>query len=191
MSDTATKEARLLPVPPDFSPANQSAIAYTMGMLNKQYEQLYEITSELTVEQLSWQPGPGRNTIGMLLVHIADAEIFWLQVAPYNPVKEEVDPKISEKLGFDVSVVGMPMKDGATAPEALADKDITFYHGLLRKTQEITHETLCHWLDTHLEKTYEMQEMTFSYGWTLYHVFEHLCQHVGQIRAIKNLLPDN
>src|SRR5882724_4421503 len=85
------------------------------------YAQLQELTGRLrkdvadaTPEQLEWQLAPGFNTCGMLLAHIAVAEVFWASVIAEKAFLCE------QVLGLGADDDGMPLAETAAPPTGLA-----------------------------------------------------------------------
>ncbi len=112
-----------LGLPQGYRPETQAAIGALMQTLEMQTEKLRTRVTDLTVGQLEWQPGPGHNTIGMLLAHNAVAEVFWIKVAAQGiPWGEEGDRVIRGCIGINGNDDGLPLKDGGGHPETLRDR---------------------------------------------------------------------
>src|SRR5436309_13482050 len=81
--------------------------ALFVAQLDDQSARLLAALREATPDELEWQPAPGTNTIGMLLAHIAIAEVYWTQVGPL--ARESFD--CDSVLGIGADDDGMPMPE--------------------------------------------------------------------------------
>ena len=61
----------LLSVPRGYDPTSQAIVGLMAASLDDESRRLREIVSGLEVEHLEWQERPGRNTIGILMAHLA------------------------------------------------------------------------------------------------------------------------
>ena len=181
---------RELPLSDRYDPATQRTLQYEAAQLDDQLRDLKETVAGLEVEHLEWQAEPGRNTIGMLLAHIAVAEVFWLQVAAAGRAGTEGDDRMKEVIGITKEQDGMPLPPDGRHPETLAGMRLQDYLAMLDDTRRATHATLSGWHDAQLEETFEVREHTVSRAWTVYHVLEHLTAHLGQIRLLKREMRD-
>lgn len=181
----------LLPLPQGYDAKTQAMMGLFAAQLDDQIRRLKEDVAELTVAQLQWQPRPGHNTVGMLLAHIAIAEVWWVCVCirqvPPTPQGEET---IRRVLGIGMDDDGLPCPPDATHPATLAGKPLDFYFRLLDAARAATHDVLRDLTDADLERTYVKGERTVSNAWTLYHILEHLAAHYGGIGLMKHLMRD-
>jgi uncharacterized damage-inducible protein DinB len=138
----------------------------------------------LEIDQLSWIPGPGTNSIGTLLTHIAESEAFWILERiggrPLPPERREL---------YRMDLFGT-----ANAPQAVR-ASANYFIGLLADLRIETHEVLAGIKDQDLEakrvwtepRRSEDQEI-FTVRWILSHVLVHEAHHRGQIAQIRKLL---
>lgn len=178
----------LVPMPEGYDPATQARIAYMAGQLDDQLRRLKTSVAGLDRAALTWQIGPGRNTIGMLLAHIAVAETWWIQ-AGAKGIREldEVNQIVKAVIGIRADEDGLPLPPGGTPPDALADFDLEDYLALIDKGRLATHMALRTWDDTALDEPFLLKGVTVSKGWILYHVLEHMVAHYGQILLLMRL----
>lgn len=180
---------RTLEIGGGFDPRQQWTCGLFAAQLDDQSQRLKESVEGLSVEQLEWQHRPGMNTIGMLLAHIAVAEVYWMAVAPVGMKwGEESDQIMLDALRIRGDDDGLPLPDDGVHPDPLRGKGLKDYLAMLDGARKITHNTLTAWEDTKLEQTYRLGENDVSYGWTAYHILEHLSGHFGQILLIKHLM---
>jgi hypothetical protein len=181
---------RLLPIPDGYDSQTQRIVGGFAWQLDDQLSRLKESVAGMTTESLQWQLRPGMNTVGMLLAHLAVVEIFWLLVVPRGLPFENSDEVIKPIIGISGYDDGLPLKEDGLHPQALAGKTLDDYLRMLEDTRAATHAELQRWTDDELDHTHAMQEHTFSRGWILYHVLEHLCAHYGQILLLNHMMRD-
>lgn len=160
-------------------------IGIFLAQLEDQSRRLFENLDGITAEELSWQPSPGMNTIGMLLAHLAIVEIWWAGLALdlESPVTEPV-------IGISVDGDGMPLSDDGTAPTHLHGKDFAFYRDLLTRARAYVRETYARMMDPDLNRTitrvWDESTRIISVRWILYHTLEHFSGHYGQILLLRH-----
>lgn len=184
---------RLLPLPSGYDPATQHAVGLFAAQLDDQSRRLLEAVAGYPVAALEWQPGPGNNTTGMLLAHMAIAEAYWMTVAAagmrYDP---EGVAHLHALFGIHPDDDGFPAKGRSGHPATLAGRTLEFYVDLLARARSATHSVLRGWTDASLAETYvtTFSGRTCSRGWTVYHVLEHFCGHFGQVLLLRHLMRD-
>lgn len=179
-----------VPVPEGYDQATQARIVYMAGQLDDQLRRLEESVAGLERETLAWQIAPGRNTIGMLLAHIAVAEAWWIQAGAQG-IREldEVNRIVKGVIGIRADEDGLPLPDGGGHPEALAGFALADYLALIHKARLATHVTLRGWTDAELDEPFVLKDRRVTKGWILYHVLEHMVAHYGQILLLLRLAP--
>jgi uncharacterized damage-inducible protein DinB len=182
---------RKLEISRGYDSLNQRTIGMLAAQLDDQLRALKRVVDGITVEQLEWQAQPGMNTVGMLLAHIAVAETFWMAVAPLEmPQKPEGDEVILKTIGIRGDDDGLPLPEDGVHPATLASKSLDNYFQMLDSARAATHATLKGWSDEDLDKLYQLEDYQFSHSWTVYHIFEHLVGHLGQVRLLKRLMQE-
>jgi uncharacterized damage-inducible protein DinB len=157
-----------------------------LSQLDDQNRRLIEGLAGVTPAELAWQPGPGTNTIGMLLAHLAIVEPFWISIAMQQPF----DCKAVIGIGEDDD--GMPIPADGTPPANLAGKDLAYYADMLALARTHHKQIAKPWTDAELDRTVERKRpdgstMTCNVRWIEYHVLEHLAGHFGQILLLRHL----
>jgi uncharacterized damage-inducible protein DinB len=171
--------------------SSSRVVALFAAQLDDQLRRLKDAVAELNTTHLEWQPEPGTNTVGMLLAHIAVAEVYWINVAPAGiPLEPDGDNLILQTLGIRMDDDGLPMKPDSRHPATLSGKSLAEYLDMLDKMRAATHSTLAGWRDVDLENGYPLRDMLVTRSWTLYHVLEHFAAHFGQILMLKHLMRD-
>ena len=182
-----------LPLPLDdrYDPATQRLLQYQAAQLDDQLRDLRETVGGLEVKHLEWQAEPGRNTIGMLLAHIAVAEVFWTQIAVAGLHGAPAgDDRMKAVIGITKDEDGMPLPPDGKHPATLSGMRLQDYLAMLDDARKATHATLTSWRDWDLEKSFEVGEHLVTRAWTVYHILEHLTAHLGQIRLLKREMKD-
>ncbi len=140
------------------------------------------------VAELEWQPHPGTNTIGMLMIHLAVSETFWMQAAVRGiDSHHEVDQIVRATLGIGIDDDGMPLAAAGGHPPRLAGWTAATYLELLERTRRATHATLAGWHDSQIDQVVTIDGSPLTCGWILFHIVEHFAQHAGQISLLASL----
>jgi uncharacterized damage-inducible protein DinB len=158
------------------------------AQLDDQSARLTKDTRGLTPAVLAWQPAPGLNTIGMLLAHIAIAEVYWTQVGPLaKPSFESLSV-----IGIGGDDDGMPLADGGSPAAPLMGRDLAFFDDLLARARDHTKRALAGLGDADLEREIARPgpggtvRGVVNLRWILYHMVEHEAGHYGQINLLRH-----
>jgi uncharacterized damage-inducible protein DinB len=159
----------------------------TMTQLDHLHRRLAEGTRGSTPSELEWQPAAGANSIGMLLAHIAIAEVYWAQVGPLSLSEY----RFEEILGVGDEDDGMPLAEGGRPPAVLAGKDLAFYDEVLARGRAFTRKALERLSASDLDRIIsrrrgeKVQELDMR--WILFHMVEHLSGHAAQVMQLRHL----
>ncbi|MEK7330063.1 MAG: DUF664 domain-containing protein [Candidatus Eisenbacteria bacterium] len=157
--------------------------------MDDQSRRLGEDTRGLGPAALAWQPAPGLNTAGMLLAHVAIAEVYWMQVGPLGMPASEV----ASVLGIGADDDGLPLPAGGLPPATLSDKDLAFYDDLLARARAHTKEVLAGLSAADLDRKITSKDpdgsarAVINLRWVLYHLVEHEAGHYGQINLLRHM----
>lgn len=126
-----------------------------------------EALRDLPQEALDWVPGPEMNSLGILVMHTAGAERYWIG----DVIGEDPSGRVRET---EFQVKGL---DAQTLMERLDD---TLFHsrGIL---QELSLE------DLSTIRTSPRDGREFSVAWSMAHALEHTALHLGHIQIIRQL----
>jgi hypothetical protein len=180
---------RSLPRDPQFR-ADQSQIALFVAQLDDQWRRLGVAVEGLGAADLEWQPGPGRNSAGMLLAHNAVTEVFWTGVARgVTHDRAAAETYCREILGIGLADDGMPASEHGGHPAALASWELHQYVELLRRARFCLKDAALGWRDDDLATIVPYASETapdraFTREWILYHLLEHYAQHTGQVGLV-------
>jgi uncharacterized damage-inducible protein DinB len=172
------------------APGCRSAeVALLLAALDDQSRRLIEETRDLSPAELSWQPAPGMNTIGMLLAHVAVAETHLGQVGLLG----EDHGHVRDVLGIEVRDEGMPLPKGGRPSPALEGKDNAFFADLLARARAHTRKVAATLSDADLEREItrtrrDGAQRISNLRWILYHMLEHEAAHFGQILQLRHML---
>ncbi|MBL7127935.1 MAG: DinB family protein [Ignavibacteria bacterium] len=134
----------------------------------------------LTKEQLFKSPIEGEYPIGAYLMHLAEAEVYWLQVISDTKVNVEIKKRLYYGKWFD------PNKGKAEGPEE--PLEVKEYLDALRKVRELLRNYIFTMKDAELEEIiiykWEGGEDKISKKWIIYHLIEHEAHHRGQMMML-------
>ena len=151
---------------------------------------LRDAVRDLTPAELSHQAAPGRNTIGMLLTHVAMVEVHLAQVGLVG----DPDGHVLDVLGIRPEEDGMPLRADGAPPANLAGRDAAYFLGLLDRAEAHT-RAACEPLTDELlgleivrPRRPDGTQRVFDRRWILFHMVEHAALHNGQVMALRNSL---
>jgi uncharacterized damage-inducible protein DinB len=133
-------------------------------------EELGEVPDEAVI----WQPFPDGHSIGAIILHIADAEAYWIEevMARKERSPEELALLLSEET--DQYVPRWP------TPPA---QPLSWYYGIHDRIRERTLKTLKQYDDPERISTRTRRDGSqweFPLRWILHHVITHEAYHGGQ-----------
>ena len=157
-------------------------IGFYLAEMNEVREQLREAVSDLTREQMAQPATEGAHSIGALVLHIGEAEWYWIEcvIGGHKLTYED-----RESAFWDV------LKDKEKfRRQNLSTEDCLRIVGEIR---EGTKRKLASLDDDDLDgKLFYMErrekKCEFSLRWILHHLVDHEAQHKGQILMLKRLL---
>ncbi len=156
------------------------------------YAQLEDVRNNLkgyardwTRKQLEQEPIEGFPSPGGVLVHIAEAEAWWVQVV----LQEAGDPDDPQSLPAGWC---KPFEEEDNEPVA-RDQAPETYLFLLDRIRRQTHELLAQLGPDDFDRAFHYsgkdgKEYSFGLEWVLHHLVEHEAHHRGQFALMKRLL---
>ncbi len=181
-------ESRIIPA----AGFRSAEVALKVAEITEVHEQIVRAASGLSAAQLAWQPAPGRNTLGMLLAHIAVAEVH----LGFVVLKGERDSDIQGVLGITMEDDGMPLPAGDVPPAAITGKPWPFFADLLERALAHTRSACAPLEDALLAVEIvrpprpDGSVRVFDRRWGLHHMVEHAAQHLGQIQVLRQRAHD-
>lgn len=176
----------LLETPPGYASVQ---VARFVWQLDEQSRRLADDLEDIAVEELHWQPAPGMNTIGMLLAHIAFAEVHLAQVGLLG----ETTGHAHDVIGIREEDEGLPLPPDGRPPAALEGKPYAFFTEALERARVHTRRVAATLTDADLERIVTRPRpdgqslRIFNLGWVLYHMLEHEAGHHAQINLVRSL----
>ncbi len=143
----------------------------------------------LTSAELAFQLCPGANTIGMLLIHCALAEVHWLLTATTGTGEEAV----RRALGIGPDDDGMPLPATGLPPANLRGWTLAGYRRLHDRARRFTRRALARMSPADLSRgrarlRWNGDSQVMNTRWILYHVLEHQAGHYGQMLLLRHVL---
>lgn len=175
----------LLPVPTGFR--SQTA-ALAVACLDEQLAQIRRDVAKLSPADLERQHAPGMNTIGMLLAHIAVAEVHILHVG----IQARPDSDVQGVIGITMDDEGMPLPPTGAAAPALAGKDLGFFDDLIGRARDETRRALMALEESDFDRQVvrprpDGSKRISDVRWMVYHMIEHQAGHHYQIKLLLHL----
>jgi uncharacterized damage-inducible protein DinB len=162
-------------------------VAVKVAEIEAVHDLVRDAVQGLTAELLGHQSSPGRNTLGMLIAHIAVAETHLGQVGLVG------DPSghVQDVLGIREDDDGLPLPADGTPPAVLTGRDLAFFLDLLSRAEAhtrsacepLTDEILGH--EIVRPPRPDGTQRVFDRRWILLHMVEHAASHLGQIRNMR------
>ncbi len=138
--------------------------------------------ADLTPTQLAWKPDDGGNSAGELLLHIAEAEVWWIkQVCAGEALTT------AEQDDYRTELYGDP-----SAPP-LAEQPFEWFVDKLDETRRFTMVWYTTLSDLSLDNTrpYTAEDgkaYEFTIRWILFHLLEHEAGHRAQILSLRRII---
>ena len=162
-------------------PGLSSGIGYYLGGMEEVSRQVATAVKTIPDDLIGKPPFLGAHSIGGLVLHIGEAEWFWMKmvVSGHQLTEEDKQAPYWDILD-DVERV---TRNGYTVEFCLSEAD---------KVRNQTRDLLFTYNDKDLERiiTFERNGQTTEYNlrWILHHLIDHEAQHKGQILMLKRLM---
>jgi len=168
---------RVLTAIPDLS----RGVGFYFAGMEEVRQQVQESMATMSAEDIGRPAVPGAHSIGALVLHIGEAEWWWMKciVSGHKLTAEDRSA---------------PFWDVLKNPESFAGKSYSaeFCLDEATKVRKQTRELLARFTDDDLERifTSERRGVTYDHSlrWILHHLIDHEAQHKGQILMLKRLL---
>ncbi|MCA1602932.1 MAG: DinB family protein [Acidobacteria bacterium] len=160
-----------------FSPG----IGFFVSGMDEVREQLQQAVEGMTNQELGRRAVPGAHSIAALVLHIGEAEWWWMRC---NVSGHKLTPKDRQAPYWDV------LKD----PDSFASKHYSakFCLDEIAKIRNQTRDLLASFNDDDLERiiSFERRDERHEHSlrWILHHLIDHESQHKGQILMLKRLI---
>lgn len=163
------------------TPGLSTGIGYYLSGMEEVRSQLVAAVKTIPDDLIGKPPFLGAHSIGGLVLHIGEAEWFWMQmVVSGRQLTEEVKNSSYWDILDDVERVA---REGLTTEFCLQEAE---------KVRNQTRDVLFSFNDKDLERIihYERQDKPTEHNlrWILHHLIDHEAQHKGQILMLKRLM---
>jgi uncharacterized damage-inducible protein DinB len=134
--------------------------------------------SGLTKEQLFQEPLPGEFPIGAYMMHIAEAELYWLGI-----LSGEKQPEGLKKRVYDCAWFDTPKENYAPPAEPI---ELDEYLSVAAGIRDLLFNYIRNMNDDDLETTVKIKrsathEVEITKKWIIYHIIEHEAHTRGQM----------
>ncbi len=157
----------------DLAPESRDELTLLLAMMDWTSGEIRDLLKDASDDDLQWKdPNVGRS-IGMILLHLADAEYWWIQSVALG---KSTDQAMHDRfLSSELDQMGGKWPDAPIESKAwyLAGPD---------EIRKLTKESL-QGVDpaTTIGKRGERE---FSLRWIMHHLIEHEAYHMGQIQML-------
>jgi len=165
-------------------------VALKVAEVVEVHDQFRRAIAGLPAAAFAWQPAPRTNTLGMLVAHVALAEVNLTQVV----LLAEPRGHTADVLGLTTDDDGMPIEQyGGEPPRALEGRDEAFFRGLLDRAEAHTIEACRGLEESSLGEPIarpprpDGSYRVFDRRWALHHLVEHAAQHLGQVHVLRRV----
>lgn len=161
-------------------PGFSNEIGFYLGGMEEVREQLREAVVGMSDDHILRPAIPGAHAIGALVLHIGEAEWYWMECVVSGHLLTEDDRRA-------------PYWDVLKDPESFPDKRYSseFCLNEINKIRQQTHRKLASFADSDLERIFSIERggetHERSLRWILHHLIDHEAQHKGQILMLKRL----
>ena len=162
-------------------PGLSTGIGYYLSGMEEVRSQVVAAVKTIPDDQIGKPPFLGAHSIGGLVLHIGEAEWFWIQmVVSGHQLTEEDQTAAYWDILDDIERVA---REGFTTEFCLQEAE---------KVRNQTRDLLFTYNDKDLERTinYERNGKVTEHNlrWILHHLIDHEAQHKGQILMLKRLM---
>jgi uncharacterized damage-inducible protein DinB len=161
-------------------PGFSNDIGFYLGGMEEVREQLREAVEGMSDDHTLLPAIPGAHSIGALVLHIGEAEWYWMECVVSGHLLTEDDRRA-------------PYWDVLKDPEGFSEKRYSsdFCLNEIKKIRQQTHRKLASFADSDLERLFSIERggetHQRSLRWILHHLIDHEAQHKGQILMLKRL----
>lgn len=135
-----------------------------------------ELDQEPSEEAVVWQPHPGMHSIGAIILHIAEVEVFWFETVALGLKPDAEDSKLFMSDEIDQDAWSWPV------PHA---KPLSWYFELHDRVRARTLERIKNWPPADTVREHHGRPVTLR--WIFGHVIEHESYHGGQAVLLNRL----
>lgn len=146
------------------------------AMLEDGTREWREELGKISPEGIVWQPFPGGHSIGAVLLHIIEVEVFWIEAFCMGMPTTKAEAK---------ELMSAQIKQYSVKWPVPPKRPISYYYGLQDGVRARTLRHIKALTEPQAMKSREKYDVTVR--WVLSHVVEHESYHGGQIVLLKEL----
>jgi len=163
-------------------PGLATGIGYYLASMEEIRAQLVAAVKDIPNDIIGKPAFLGAHSIGGLVLHIGEAEWFWMQMVVSGHQLTEEDEK--EPFWDILDNVDSVARNGYTTAFCLQE---------IEKIRNQTRDVLFSYSDKDLERMYERPDKPIVHNlrYILHHLIDHEAQHKGQILMLKRLMALN
>lgn len=158
-----------------------TGIGFYLSGLSEVREHLHESVAGMSDDQIARRAVTGAHPIGALVLHIGEAEWWWIQCVVAGRKMRDEDRRVAH---WDV----LDDPDGFGLKRYSAQYCLDAIDGI----RERTRDHLASFSDDDLDRLFGYEKrgksVEVSLRWVLHHLMDHEAQHKGQILMLKRLL---
>ena len=136
----------------------------------------WELDQNLSEDAIVWQPSPGSHSIGAVILHIIEVEIFWFEHVALGMPMDPEERRLTMADEID--------QDAGRWPEPHR-KPLSWYFELHDRIRARTLESIKKWPPADSTKEFHGDQITMR--WVFGHVIQHEAYHGGQAVLLQEL----
>ncbi|RYG45473.1 DinB family protein [bacterium] len=136
----------------------------------------WELDPDLNENAVVWQPYPGAHSIGAILLHIVNTEVFWLEEFALDRTDDPEERRV--RLADQIDVDNWQWPEPPRQP-------ISWYFDLHDRVRARTLESIKSWPSP--ESARDLHGHPRTMRWVLGHVIQHESYHGGQAVLLSRL----
>lgn len=161
----------------DIATGSKTELELLLGMLDATTEFWRQELRGLKAEELRFQARPGGHSIAMLILHIADAELWWIQAVALGNKLDKAEEKrlMTHEVKQDDGIWPVPPKR--------TKKWLLAQHDSIRERTK----SMLQGLDPTAPIKRKGWRNEYTLRWILHHLVEHEAYHGGQMLLLRDL----
>ncbi len=180
----------------DPAPGFKSTEAGRMfAQMEDQTARLLDAISDITPEELEWQPASRMNSAGMLLAHLAGSEVGWAMRGFRGYQASDLDAFIKQIEGLGFPDDGNGFQHGDGPPDYQKGKDLAFFVERMNHARAYWRDGAAQITDEQMGK--EIRELVwdgtycmYTPRWVMHRVHLHGPHHGGRIMMLRHMYRD-
>ena len=186
-------------ISPRITPApgfKSEAAGLYFTQMEDQTQRLHKAIADITPAELEWQPRGGMNSIGMLLAHVAGAEVAWAMRGFEGYQATNIEAFIAKIEALGIPDDGAPLPADGKPPAYFAGKHLAYFQELLAKARTYWRNAASKLSDADMDREitetiWDGTQRVYTPRWVMYHVLVHHPGHASQIYLLRHMYRDS